>query len=121
MAQRVLIPKAEMAKLRKQGAATQAAEGANLGHKPVVKLFCPWGRAKWLISEIVEEGPGRTLMFGLCDLGMGEPELGYVVLEELTALKGPWGLKIEREQYSSFSQPLAAYAEQAQAAGRIVA
>ncbi len=34
-------------------------------------------------------------MFGLCDLGC--PELGYVSLNEMEAVKGPLGLGIERD------------------------
>ena len=36
-------------------------------------------------------------MFGLCDPGL--PELGYVGLNELQAVRGPWGLGIERDLY----------------------
>ncbi|SFM46337.1 Protein of unknown function [Methylobacterium pseudosasicola] len=49
-------------------------------HSPVVKLFNPMGPATWLPCEL--DADGDTL-FGLCDLGVGEPELGYVSLEEL--------------------------------------
>jgi integrase len=37
------------------------------------------------------------LAFGLCDLGMGEPELGYVSLTELRTVRGKLGLPIERD------------------------
>ena len=46
--------------------------------KPIVKFFNPVGSATWLIGEIEEDG---DTMFGLCDLGMGEPELGHVSLK----------------------------------------
>jgi hypothetical protein len=36
-------------------------------------------------------------MFGLCDLGMGFPELGYVSLNEMKAVRLPFGLGIERD------------------------
>jgi hypothetical protein len=42
--------------------------------EPVVKLFTPWGGANWLLTEIEPDEP--DLAFGLCDLGMGFPELG---------------------------------------------
>jgi hypothetical protein len=62
--------------------------------KPYLKLFSPCGGATWLISEHNKE---TGLMFGLCDLGMGFVELGYVRLDELKAIKLPFGLTIERD------------------------
>ena len=54
------------------------------GNKPWLKLFNPTGSGTWLISEIEDDG---DTMFGLCDLGHGSPELGYVSLNELPKLK----------------------------------
>jgi hypothetical protein len=42
-------------------------------HRPVVKIFNPTGGQTWLISEMDADG---DTMFGLADLGMGEPEMG---------------------------------------------
>jgi hypothetical protein len=53
--------------------------------KPVVKLFTPDAQCTWLLTEL---DPDDGLAFGLCDLGMGEPELGYVSLAELSAVRG---------------------------------
>ncbi|MFT4026738.1 MAG: DUF2958 domain-containing protein [Novosphingobium sp.] len=39
------------------------------------------------------------ILYGLCDLGLGEPELGTVSLAEIEALRGPLGLPIERDLY----------------------
>ncbi|MBY3222790.1 DUF2958 domain-containing protein [Rhizobium laguerreae] len=47
-------------------------------HIPVVKWFTPWANATWLIREM--EPDGRC--FGLCDVGQGTSELGYVSVEE---------------------------------------
>jgi hypothetical protein len=66
--------------------------------KPVLKLFTPWAGATWLISEIEDDG---DTMFGLCDLGLGHVELGYISLKELKSLSGPFGLKVERDMYFS--------------------
>ena len=66
------------------------AEGADLGHYPVVKLFNPVGGGTWLLSEMDEQG----IAFGLCDLGMGEPELGYVAIQELEQAVLPWVSKL---------------------------
>ena len=86
-----------------------------LDRKPVVKYFHPVGSATWLISEF----DGKDLMFGLCDLGMGHPELGYVALSELRAVKGPLGLGIERDRYWSADRTLSEYADAARQKGHI--
>lgn len=86
---------------------------------PVVKLFCPWGAATWLLSELDPAAP--DIAFGLCDLGMGSPELGSVRLSEIAAIRGPGGLTIERDQHFKPTKSLTAYAAEARLAGRIVA
>ena len=60
---------------------------------PVVKLFTPdAGRrtpdagATWLLTEIDPDDHDHA--FGLCDLGMGMPELGWVSLQELATVRG---------------------------------
>lgn len=85
--------------------------------KPVVKLFCPWGAATWLITELDED----DIAYGLCDLGQGSPELGYVSLTELREIRGPCGLYIERDIHFTADKTLAQYAEEARGEGRIAA
>lgn len=92
-------------------------EPNDLDPRPVVRLFTPDASAVWLLTELDE---ARGLAFGLCDLGMGFPELGYVSLAELEALRGPWGLRVERDTAFVADRPLSAYTRQALAAGRIV-
>jgi hypothetical protein len=58
--------------------------------EPIVKLFCSWGAATWLLSELDPEC--TDIAFGLCDLGMGCPELGSVNLAELAGVTGLGGL-----------------------------
>jgi hypothetical protein len=58
--------------------------------------------------------------FGVCDLGLGSPELGYVSLAELTAVRGRFGLAVEIDEHFRPMKPLSAYAAEARAAGRIV-
>jgi hypothetical protein len=87
--------------------------------RPVVKLFCPWGAATWLLTELDPNDP--DIAFGLCDLGMGFPELGSVSLSEITSIRGPGGLRIERDLYFAPSKTLQGYAGEAHRAGRIVA
>ena len=52
------------------------------------EILRPVWCGNWLITECDPEEPGR--LFGLCDLGMGYPELGYVSLYELQTVKGKW-------------------------------
>ena len=87
-----LLTAALAKKLLANGHATQAAQADGLSepdHLPVVKFFDPCGASTWLITECDPEEPGR--LFGLCDLGMGFPELGYVSLYELQTVKGKNG------------------------------
>lgn len=86
---------------------------------PIVKLFTPDGAATWLISETDLEDPDR--LYGLCDLGLGFPELGYVSLAEISAVRGQLGLPVERDLHFVADKPLSAYAEEARKQGRIVA
>ena len=88
-------------------------------HPPVLKLFTPDGAATWLISEVDPDDPDR--LFGLCDLGQGFPELGYVSLAEISAVRGRLGLPIEGDLHFVADKPLSAYAEEARKQGRIVA
>ena len=84
---------------------------------PVVKLFTPNAGATWLLTELDAD----DIAFGLCDLGQGFPELGYVSLAELESLRGRWGLPIERDLHFVADKQLSAYAREARMAGRIVA
>jgi hypothetical protein len=56
-------------------------------HPPIVKLFSIASNATWLLSELNPFEP--TIAYGLCDLGIGFPELGYVSLEELESIQHP--------------------------------
>ncbi|RWA83702.1 DUF2958 domain-containing protein [Mesorhizobium sp.] len=95
--------------LRARLLANGAAE-TETDHHPVVKLFDPTGPATWLLSEL--DADGDTL-FGLCDLGLGFPELGSVSLAELESVKGRLGLGIERDRYFKAEFALSVYAEAA--------
>lgn len=86
---------------------------------PVVKLFCPWSGATWLLTELDPKDP--DIAFGLCDLGTGLPEIGSVRLSELSSVTGPGGLRIERDRHFRARKTLSAYADEAARARRIVA
>lgn len=67
---------------------------------PMVRahFFDPCGAANWWITE-GEQFDEDYLMFGLCDLGLGCPELGYASMSELQSVKGRMGIGIERDRY----------------------
>lgn len=64
-----------------------------------MKLFNPSGVGTWYITEFSRVAPDgcENLAFGLCDLG--DPELGYVSIEELSNFKGPMGIGIEIDMH----------------------
>jgi len=109
-----LLRKSDIAALRKN-AFRAISLGANV--RPVVKFFNPCGAATWLFSELAEDG---DTLFGLCDLGMGCPELGYASLSELSGIRLRFGLKIERDMHWKAARSLAEYAEEARSVGRIL-
>jgi hypothetical protein len=108
-----LMPNDIRERLLANGAAEEETD-----HVPVVKFFDPCGAATWLITEMMPHEP--DILFGLCDLGMAYPELGYVSLWELQSAKGRLGLGIERDLYFSAKFPLSVYAEAARVASAIV-
>jgi hypothetical protein len=114
----ILITKEINAQLLANG--QRALEGKDTSNtKPVLKLFNPCGGATWLISERDPEEP--DLLFGLCDLGFGCPEIGRVSLAEIEALRLPFGLRIERDIHFKATKTLIEYADEARAKGSIAA
>lgn len=61
--------------------------------KPVVKLFTPDANATWYLVAMDKDGTA----LGICDLGLRFPEFGYVDMGELSQVRGPFGLPIERD------------------------
>lgn len=97
----------------------QQALQADFDPPPVVKLFTPDAAATWLLTEIDPEDPDRA--FGVCDLGLGFPELGWVSLSEIQSVRGRLGLPVERDLGFKAVKALSAYARDARQAGRIEA
>lgn len=64
---------------------------------PVVKFFTPDAGCTWLLTELDPDDP--DIATGLCDLGMGCPELGSVRISELESVRGALGLPVERDRY----------------------
>ena len=87
-------------------------------HPPVVKLFTPDGACTWLLSEL--DPDDNDIAFGLCDLGMGFPELGSVRISELESVRGKLGLPVERDLHFKADRPMSAYADAACKAERII-
>ncbi len=92
---------------------------ANDDTRPPVKLFTPDAQATWLIADIDPDEPTRA--FGLCDLGHGFPELGYVDLTEIAGLHGLMGLPVERDKWFAPDKTLGEYATDARQRQRITA
>lgn len=97
----------------------RSVESENFDPAPVVKLFTPDAGATWLLTEIDPDDHDHA--FGLCDLGQGFPELGYVSLAELQAVRGRLGLSVERDLHFKAEKAISAYAHEARLAGRITA
>lgn len=87
-------------------------------HAPVVKISLRGTPAVWLLSEADPDFENR--LFGLCDLGMGEAELGFVDLDEIIAVSLELGLTIERDDTFVTDVPISVYAQRAREAGCIV-
>jgi|GEM_PF-1733042 len=111
--------------LARNGRATrqeQETNGKEIDHKPVIKVFNPVGSTKWLFTESDPDDPDR--LFGLCDLGLGMPELGYASRNELEQLRIPimlaglprGAMQLERDMGFTASHRLSVYARAAREA-----
>lgn len=126
-------------RLKSNGEKTRKRQDANRSepdHIPVVKIFNPFGAATWLLTEADHDDEDR--LFGLCDLGQGFPELGYVSRKELEETRvnprlrvhvantdeviagtSKVGLPLERDRHFNTEHPLTVWLEAAQLEGRI--
>lgn len=108
-----LISREERATMLAYGA--RSARGEQIDPFPVVKLFTPDAGATWLLTELDPDDP--DIAFGLCDLGLGFPELGSVRLSEIETARGHLGLGVERDRYFVAEKALSAYADEARRRG----
>lgn len=92
-----LLTKELISKLRK--APLYSREGSPEHTPIIVKFFDPCGAATWYVTEGSEMDNGDWMFFGFADLGHGSGELGYFQLSELTTLRRPFGLAIERDRH----------------------
>ena len=97
----------------------KSLENPDFDPAPVVKLFTPDAGATWLLTEIDPDDHDHA--FGLCDLGLGTPEIGWVSLDELATVRGRLGLPIDCDLSFRAEKQLSAYARDARLAGRIAA
>lgn len=109
-------PPAARAELLGNGLA--AADDPAFDPVPLVKLFTPDGAATWLICW-AQQDDDDLLLWGLCDLGTGCPEIGPVLLSELQELRGALGLPVERDLYFNESRALSICAAEALSLGYI--
>lgn len=116
-----LLTKTIRDRLLANGEAQDPVRGTEdeIDFKPLVKLFNPCGAGTWLLTELDTDYP--DIAFGLCDLGMGCPEIGSVDLTELESIRLPFGLGIERDIHWTPKTTLMGYAREAWKVGRIVA
>jgi len=73
---------------------------------PVVKLYTLDAGAVWLLTDLDSDGDRA---FGLCDAGIGCPELGDVHLTALEAMRGPRGMRVVADPDFAPSRTLSAY------------
>ncbi len=112
-----LLLKSQTAQLIRNG--QLLAQNEDLDLKPVVKLFTPDSQMSWLLVSLDPDDTDHA--FGLCDLGIGCPELGFVSLTELRSLRGLLGLPIERDMFFRAVCSVGGYAAQAMSRGYVLA
>ena len=95
----------------------ESQKGYSGNHWPVVKLFTPDAGCTWLLSELDPEDP--DIAFGLCDLGLGLLQLGYMSISEIASIRGRLGLPVEHTPYFMAKKSLLDYFNDAQRIGRI--
>ena len=85
--------------------------------EPIVKLFTPDAGCTWLLVSLDPDEPDHA--YGLCDLGLGCPEVGSVSITELRSVRGAVGLPVERDVHFVPKGTLGLYAERARRFGTI--
>ena len=85
--------------------------------EPVVKLFTPDAGCTWLLVSLDPDEP--EIAYGLCDLGLGYPELGSVSVAEIKSVRGAVGLPVERDLHFEAEGKLGWYADRARVSGSI--
>jgi len=110
-----LITEDERERLLAHGRARAA--GQAIDPLPVVRLFTPDAHAIWLLVSL-DPADGDTA-FGICDVGIGMPELGTIKLSDLASIVGPNKQSVMRDRYFQAMRPLSEYLRLAQEEGSI--
>lgn len=111
-----LVTDDDRAQLLANGHARAAAH--DFDPMPVVKLFTPDAHAIWLLAAL-DPTDGDTA-WGLCDVGIGMPELGTVRLSDLASIVGPLNRPVQRDLYFHATRPLSEYTRLARLNGSII-
>ncbi|WP_430304925.1 DUF2958 domain-containing protein [Pseudomonas mosselii] len=111
-----LVTDAQRAQLLANGRARAA--GQDLDPLPVVRLFTPDAHAIWLLAALDPED-GDTA-YGLCEIGIGLPDLSTVRLSELASIVGPQQQPIERDLYFVPRRTLSEYTRLARINGSVI-
>lgn len=84
---------------------------------PVVKLYTPDAHATWVLAAL--DAHDEDTAFGLCDVGIGAPELGNIKLSDLAAIRGPRGQRVQRDPRFKPARSLGEYFARAVADGSV--
>lgn len=95
-----------------------AIDGNTPNFKPVIKLYNLYGSQVWLLTEIDPENFDKA--FGLCDLGVGTPELGYISIEEIMTNPIPLNFELKHDEHFKPKYQISTYADKARIEGYIV-
>ena len=82
----ILIPRDNRERLIANG--IRSAAGEDIDPLSVVKLFTPDANTAWLLTEL--DCNNSSIGFGLCCLGLGNPERGMVCFNELASVRPAW-------------------------------
>ncbi len=110
-----LVTDEQRAQLLANGHARVADAQADLW--PVARLFTPDAHATWLLTAL-DPADGNTA-WGLCDVGIGMPEVGSIKLSDLAAIVGPQRMPVRRDLHFHAARPMSEYLRLAQANGSI--
>lgn len=100
-----LLTDEQMDKLKQIG----LSEEENENQVPVVRLHIPGKEAYWLFSCIVSGT--EQMAYGIFEIGLGSPELGYFDLSEIAELKFEGGLELENDLQFKGEHSLMKYAD----------
>jgi hypothetical protein len=89
----------QMKQLIKNGAQEEHCKD----HFPVVRLYTAQPQMEWLLASIDPKEP--NIAYGIYDLGLGSPELGYFDLNEL--IQNGW--VIGNDQFFKADRPISTY------------